>query len=74
MHYVDGYIVPVAKNNPEAYRRASKKMGKIWREYGALDLRECVADKSAANRSPGNRPEADQATRTSIAFAPIVAL
>lgn len=44
MHYVDGYIVPVPKKRLEAYRRASKKMGKIWREHGALDLRECVAD------------------------------
>jgi uncharacterized protein YbaA (DUF1428 family) len=44
MQYVDGYIVPVPKRNLEAYRRASKKMGKIWREYGALDLRECVAE------------------------------
>ena len=44
MHYVDGYIVPVPKKNLEAYRRSSKKMGKIWREYGALDLRECVAE------------------------------
>jgi uncharacterized protein YbaA (DUF1428 family) len=44
MRYVDGYIVPVPKKNLQAYRRASKKMGKIWREYGALDLRECVAE------------------------------
>ncbi len=44
MHYVDGYIVPVPKKNLPAYRRAAKKMGKIWREYGALDLRECVAE------------------------------
>ena len=42
--YVDGYIVPVPRRKLEAYRRASKKMGKIWREHGALDLRECVAD------------------------------
>ena len=44
MHYVDGYIVSVLKKNLETYRRAPKKMGKIWREYGALDLRECLAE------------------------------
>jgi hypothetical protein len=40
MNYVDGYIVPVPKKNLPAYRRASKKMGKIWREYGALQVHD----------------------------------
>jgi len=48
MHYVDGYIVPVPKKNLPAYRRASRKMGKIWREYGALDLRECAIELDQA--------------------------
>jgi uncharacterized protein YbaA (DUF1428 family) len=42
--YVDGFIVPVPKKNLAAYRRMSKKAGKIWREYGATEYRECVAD------------------------------
>jgi uncharacterized protein YbaA (DUF1428 family) len=44
MAYVDGFIVAVPKKNIEAYRTMSKKAGKIWREYGALDYREWVAD------------------------------
>src|SRR5918996_3579654 len=44
MPYVDGFIVAVPKKNLEAYSRLSKKAGKIWREYGALDYREWVAD------------------------------
>jgi uncharacterized protein YbaA (DUF1428 family) len=44
MPYVDGFIVPVPKKNLEAYSRISKKCGKVWREYGALDYREWVAD------------------------------
>jgi uncharacterized protein YbaA (DUF1428 family) len=44
MQYVDGFVVPVPKKNLQAYRRMSQKAGKIWREYGALDYRECVAD------------------------------
>ena len=27
-----------------AYRRMAKKAGKVWREHGALEYRECVAD------------------------------
>ena len=44
MRYVDGYVLPVPKKNVEAYRRMAKKAGKIWREHGALDYKECVGD------------------------------
>jgi uncharacterized protein YbaA (DUF1428 family) len=44
MPYVDGFIVAVPKKNLETYRRMAKKAGKVWREHGALDYREWVAD------------------------------
>ena len=44
MSYVDGFIVPVPKRNLKAYRTMSRKAGKVWREHGALDYKECVAD------------------------------
>ena len=44
MQYVDGFVVPVPKKNLRAYRRMALKCGKVWREHGALDYRECVAD------------------------------
>ena len=44
MHYVDGFVVPVPKNKIAAYRRVARKAGKIWREHGALQFTECVAD------------------------------
>jgi uncharacterized protein YbaA (DUF1428 family) len=43
-HYVDGFVVPLPKRNLDAYRRMARKAGKIWREHGALEYRECVAD------------------------------
>lgn len=42
--YVDGFVLPVPKGNVAAYRRMSRKCGKIWKEYGALQYVECVAD------------------------------
>ncbi|OOG39012.1 DUF1428 domain-containing protein [Polaromonas sp. A23] len=42
--YVDGFVVPVPTDKLDAYRRISRKAGKIWREYGALEYIECVAD------------------------------
>ena len=43
-HYVDGYVVPVPKKKIGAYRRMAQKAGKIWREHGALEFVETVAD------------------------------
>ena len=44
MRYVDGYVVPVPKKKLDAYRRMAQKAGKIWREHGALEVIESVAD------------------------------
>jgi uncharacterized protein YbaA (DUF1428 family) len=42
--YVDGFVLPVPKKNLKAYRRISEKCGKIWRDLGALEYRECVGE------------------------------
>jgi uncharacterized protein YbaA (DUF1428 family) len=42
--YVDGFVLPVPKRNKAAYVRMARKAGKVWREHGALDYVECVAD------------------------------
>jgi uncharacterized protein YbaA (DUF1428 family) len=44
MGYVDGFVLPVPKKNLQAYRRMAQKAGKVWRDHGAVDYRECVAD------------------------------
>jgi uncharacterized protein YbaA (DUF1428 family) len=44
MRYVDGFVLPVPKKNLQAYRRIAQKAGRIWREHGALEFRECVGD------------------------------
>lgn len=42
--YVDGFVLPVPKKNLQAYRRMAQKAGRVWRDHGALEFRECVAD------------------------------
>jgi len=42
--YVDGYVLPVPKRNVAAYRRIARKAGRVWRDHGALEYVECVAD------------------------------
>jgi uncharacterized protein YbaA (DUF1428 family) len=44
MKYVDGFVLPVPKKKLNAYRRMAQKAGRIWRENGALDYKECVGD------------------------------
>jgi uncharacterized protein YbaA (DUF1428 family) len=45
--YVDGFVLAVPKRNIDAYRRMAMMGGKIWREHGALEFRECVGDDMA---------------------------
>jgi uncharacterized protein YbaA (DUF1428 family) len=42
--YVDGFLLPVPKKNIAAYKKISSMAGKVWREHGALEYRECVGD------------------------------
>jgi uncharacterized protein YbaA (DUF1428 family) len=44
MAYVDGFVVPVPKANLSRYREWAQLAAKVWREYGALDYKEWVAD------------------------------
>jgi uncharacterized protein YbaA (DUF1428 family) len=42
--YVDGFVIPVPKRNLAAYRAMARKYDRLWIEYGALEVHECVAD------------------------------
>jgi uncharacterized protein YbaA (DUF1428 family) len=44
MAYVDGFVVPVPRKNLKAYRRMAQTAAKVWRDHGALEVRECIAD------------------------------
>lgn len=44
MRYVDGFVLAVPRKHMPAYIRMAKKASKIWREYGAIDYKECAGD------------------------------
>jgi uncharacterized protein YbaA (DUF1428 family) len=44
MRYVDGFVLPIPKGKLQLYRQIARKAGKVWREHGALEYRECVGD------------------------------
>jgi uncharacterized protein YbaA (DUF1428 family) len=43
-NYVDGFVVPVPKRNRARYVRLARLGAKVWRDHGALEYRECIAD------------------------------
>lgn len=59
--YVDGFLIPIAKDRVNEYREMAQKGGEIWKELGALEYYECIGDdldagdmvsfKKAANTS-----------------------
>ena len=43
-HYIDGFVLPIAQNRLDEYRRLVEAVADIWKEHGALDYREYVGD------------------------------
>ncbi|MEQ1877482.1 MAG: DUF1428 domain-containing protein [Bdellovibrionia bacterium] len=43
-NYVDGFVLPIPKKKIGEYKKMAKLAGKIWRDHGAIDYVECVAD------------------------------
>ncbi len=43
-NYVDGFVLVVPEKNLAAYKKMAAAGGKIWKKYGAIDYKECVAD------------------------------
>ncbi len=50
MAYIDGFVVPVPKSKVPAYLKLARKAGKVWREYGALNYVESVADDAPVGK------------------------
>lgn len=42
--YVDGFLLPIPKDKIAAYRELAQAASAIWREHGALQYTECIAD------------------------------
>jgi uncharacterized protein YbaA (DUF1428 family) len=42
--YVDGFLVAVPKKNLAKYKKVARLFGKVCREHGAIEVRECVGD------------------------------
>lgn len=44
MAYVDGFVVPVPNDKLDEYRQFAREAERVWKEHGALDYLEWIAD------------------------------
>ena len=72
MSYVDGFLVPVRKRDLAAYRRMAKKAGKVWREHGALEFRESIADDVSWGKRTSFPRSVKQKSGETVVFSYIV--
>lgn len=42
--YVDGFVMAVPQSRLAEYKKMARASAKIWKEFGALDYVECIAD------------------------------
>ncbi len=67
--YIDGFVVPVPQDKIETYRQISTKASKIWKEYGALEYRECVLNDPEAKQCVSFPKLADTQPGETVVFA-----
>ena len=71
-HYVDGFVLPVPKRNIDAYRRIARKAGKIWREHGALEYKECIGEDVPMGKVTSFPRSVERKRSETVVFAWIV--
>ena len=72
MSYVDGFVVPVPKKKVKAYLVMARMAGKVWREHGALDYKECAADDVKWGKRTSFPRSVKQKTGETVFFSFIV--
>ena len=73
MSYVDGYLIPLHKDNINIYREIAEKAGEIWMEHGALAYKECIAEDIDSEHTKGAFRRAASATKNeTVVFAFII--
>jgi uncharacterized protein YbaA (DUF1428 family) len=53
MSYVDGYVIPIKKENVPAYKKMAQWGKKTWIKHGALQYFECVGEDLKVKKNAG---------------------
>lgn len=70
--YVDGFLIPVAKDKLGEYKELAQKASEIWKELGALEYRECVGDDLETEDMVSFKSSANAAAEEIVIFAWVV--
>lgn len=54
MSYVDGFVIPMKKDNVSKYKKMALEGKKIWLKHGAVDYYECVGEDLRVKKGMGN--------------------
>jgi uncharacterized protein YbaA (DUF1428 family) len=44
MRYVDGFVLTIPAKKLKFYKKMATDAGKVWKKFGALEYKECMAD------------------------------
>jgi len=70
--YVDGFVIPIPKDKIENYKALAEKASRVWKDHGALDYYECLADDLEAKDMRSFTETAAAKTDETVVFAFIV--
>lgn len=70
--YVDGFVLPVPRDRIDDYRRLAERAGSIWREHGALEYVECIAEDVKPGKLTSFPQSVDLRDDETVVFAWIV--
>jgi len=70
--YVDGFLIPIAKDKVSEYREIAQKAGEVWKEHGALEYYECVGDDLDIEGMVSFKKAADTSGEETVIFSWIV--
>jgi uncharacterized protein YbaA (DUF1428 family) len=70
--YVDGFLIPIAKDKVSKYREIAQKAGQIWKELGALEYYECIGDDLDIEEMVSFKKSADTSEEETVVFSWIV--
>lgn len=70
--YVDGFLLPIAKDKVGEYIELAQKAGEIWKEHGALEYRESVGDDLEIEDMVSFKSSSNAAPEETVIFAWIV--
>jgi uncharacterized protein YbaA (DUF1428 family) len=67
--YVDGFLIPIAKDKVEEYWEIAQKAGEVWMEHGALEFCECAGDDLEIEGMLSFKKSADAAEDETVIFS-----